>query len=79
MAHRKEANLCLRYGSSDYYIRQCYLGPARKPNAMPAPVKKPKLHIAATKSKKRPIVTSAITDKTNSSEETSSVDESGNE
>jgi hypothetical protein len=78
MARRKEANLCLRYGSGDYYIRQCHLGPVRKPDAMPAPAKKPKLCIVATKSKKRPITTSAIIDETNSGEETSLVDESGN-
>jgi hypothetical protein len=79
MAYRKEANLYLCYGSGDYYIRQCYLGPVRKPNVMPAPVKKPKLYIVATKSKKRPIITSAIIDETNSGEEMSLVDELGNE
>jgi hypothetical protein len=79
MAYRKEANLCLYYSSSDYYIGQCHLGPVRKPNVMPAPAKKPKLYIVAAKSKKRPIITSAIIDETNSGEETSSVDESGNE
>jgi hypothetical protein len=79
MARRKEANLCLRYGSGDYYIGQCHLGPVRKPNAMPAPAKKPKLYMAAAKSKKRPIATSAIMDETDSGEETSLVDESGNE
>jgi hypothetical protein len=79
MARRKEANLCLHYGSSDYYIRQCYLGPARKPNAIPAPAKKPKLRIVATKLKKRLIATSAITDETDSGEETSLVDKLGNE
>jgi hypothetical protein len=79
MARRKEANLYLYYSSGDYYIRQYYLGPARKLNAIPAPVKKPKLRIVATKSKKRPIATSAIMDETNSGEETSLVDESGNE
>jgi hypothetical protein len=78
MAHRKEANLCLHYSSGDHYIRQCYLGPVRKPNIIPTPAKKPKLYIAATKSKKWPIVTSAIIDETNSGEETSLVDESGN-
>jgi hypothetical protein len=46
---------------------------------MPAPIKKPKLYIVATKSKKRPIITSATTDETDSGEETSLVDESGNE
>jgi hypothetical protein len=46
---------------------------------MPALVKKPKLYIVATKSKKRPIITSAIIDKTNNGEEISLVDESGNE
>jgi hypothetical protein len=51
----------------------------RKPDVMPAPVKKLKLYIAATKSKKRPIATSAIIDETDSGEEISSVDESGNE
>jgi hypothetical protein len=79
MARRKEANLYLYYGSSNYYIRQCYLGPARKPNIIPTPAKKLKLRIVATKSKKRPIVTSAIIDETNSGKEISLVDESGNE
>jgi hypothetical protein len=79
MARRKEANLCLRCGSGDHYIGQCHLGPARKPDAMPAPAKKPKLRMAAAKSKKRPIATSATMDETDSGEETSSVDESGNE
>jgi hypothetical protein len=69
----------LRYSSGDYYIGQYYLGPTRKPNVIPAPIKKLKLYIVATKSKKRPIVTSAIIDETNSGEETSLVDESGNE
>jgi hypothetical protein len=50
----------------------------RKPDVIPAPVKKPKLYIVATKSKKWPITTSAIIDETDSSEETSSVDKSGN-
>jgi hypothetical protein len=79
MARRKEANLCLYYGSGDHYIRQYHLGPVRKLDVMPTPVKKPKLRIAATKSKKRPIITSAIIDETNSGEETSLVDKSGNE
>jgi hypothetical protein len=51
----------------------------RKLNVIPAPIKKLKLRIVATKSKKRLIVTSAIIDETNSGEETSLVDESGNE
>jgi hypothetical protein len=51
----------------------------RKHDAIPAPAKKLKLYIVATKSKKRPIATSAIIDETNSSEETSLVDKSGNE
>jgi hypothetical protein len=45
---------------------------------MPAPVKKLKLYIVATKLKKRPIATSAIIDETNSGEEMSLVDELGN-
>jgi hypothetical protein len=79
MAYRKEANLCLCYSSGDYYIRQYHLGPARKLNVMPTPVKKLKLYIVATKSKKWLIATSAIMDETNSGEETSLVNESGNE
>jgi hypothetical protein len=71
--------LCLRYGSGDYYIGQYYLGPTRKPNIIPTPAKKLKLRIVATKSKKWPIITSTITDETNSGEEISLVDESGNE
>ena len=79
MTRRKEADLCLYYGSGDYYIRQCHLGPARKPDAAPALVKKLKLRIVPAKSKKRPIITPAILDKTESGEETSLVNESENE
>jgi hypothetical protein len=71
--------LCLRYGSGDYYIKQCYLGPARKPNATPALIKKPKLRTALAKSKKRSNITPTILGETESSEETSLVDESENE
>ena len=46
---------------------------------MPTPIKKLKLYIVATKSKKWPIITSTIMDKTNSGEEMSLVDKSGNE
>jgi hypothetical protein len=46
---------------------------------MPTPAKKLKLYIVATKSKKWPIITSTIIDETNSGEETSLVDELGNE
>jgi hypothetical protein len=46
---------------------------------MPTPVKKLKLCIVATKLKKWPIITSAIIDETDSGEEMSLVDESGNE
>jgi hypothetical protein len=79
MARRKEANLCLHYSSSDHYIRQCHLGPAKKPNTTTARTKKPKSSIAAAKSKKRPIATPAITDEAESSDKTSLVDESENE
>jgi hypothetical protein len=79
MARRKEANLCLRCGSSDHYIRQYHLGPAKKPNTTTARIKKPKSSTAAAKSKKRPITTPATTNKAESSDETSLVDESENE
>ena len=79
MARRKEANLCLRCGSGDHYIRQCHLGPAKKPDTTTARTKKPKSSAAAAKSKKRPIATPATTDEAESSDETSSVDESENE
>jgi hypothetical protein len=79
MAHRKKANLCLYYSSGDHYIRQCHLGPIKKPNTTIARTKKPKSSIAAAKSKKRPIITPATTDKAESSDETSLVDESENE
>jgi len=78
MARRKEANLCLRCGSGDHYIRQCHLGPAKKPNTTTACIKKPKSSVAAAKSKKQPITTPAIIDKAESSDETSLVDESEN-
>jgi hypothetical protein len=79
MAHRKEANLCLYCGSSDYYIRQCHLGPTKKPNTTTAYIKKPKSSIVAAKSKKRPITTPATTNEAESSDETSLIDESKNE
>jgi hypothetical protein len=79
MACRKEANLCLHCGSGDHYIGQCYLGPAKKPNATLACIKKPKLSAAAAKSKKRPIIMPATTDEAGSSNETSLVDKSENE
>jgi hypothetical protein len=78
MARRKEANLCLRCSSSDHYIRQCHLGPVKKPNTTTAYIKKPKSSIIAAKSKKRPITTPATTDEAKSSDETSLVDESEN-
>jgi hypothetical protein len=79
MARRKKANLCLRCGSSDHYIRQCHLGPIKKPNTTTARTKKPKSSAAAAKSKKRPIATPAIINKAESSDETSLVDELENE
>jgi hypothetical protein len=78
MARRKKANLCLYCGSGDHYIRQCHLGPTKKPNTTTACIKKPKSSTAAAKSKKRPITTPAITDEAESSDETSLVDESEN-
>jgi hypothetical protein len=78
MACRKEANLCLYCGSGDYYIRQCHLGPTKKPNTTTACIKKPKSSMAAAKSKKRPITTPATTDEAESSDETSLIDESEN-
>jgi hypothetical protein len=79
IARRKEANLCLRCGSGDHYIGQCQLGPAKKPDAMPARTKKPTSSAAAAKSKKRPIATPATTDEAEYSDETSSIDELENE
>jgi hypothetical protein len=79
MARRKEANLCLCYSSGDHYIRQCHLGPIKKPNTTTACTKKPKSSAAAAKSKKRPITTPTTTDEAESSDETSLVDESENE
>jgi hypothetical protein len=78
MAHKKKANLCLYCGSSDYYIRQCHLGPTKKPDTTTAYIKKPKSSIAAAKSKKRPITTPATIDEAESSDETSLIDESEN-
>jgi hypothetical protein len=79
MAYRKEANLCLRCGSGDHYIGQCHLGPAKKPDAILACTKKPTSSTAAAKSKKRPIITPATTDKAEYSDKTSLVDKSENE
>jgi hypothetical protein len=79
MAYRKKANLYLRCSSGDHYIRQCHLGPIKKPNTMTAYIKKPKSSTAAIKSKKRPITTPATINKAESSDETSLVDESENE
>jgi hypothetical protein len=78
MARRKKANLCLRYGSGDYYIGQYHLGSIKKPNTTTARTKKPKSSVAAAKSKKQPITTPATTDEAESSDETSLVDESEN-
>jgi len=50
---RREFNECLRYSSSEHYIRQCYLAPARRPNTTPAPKKKQKVRTTATKTKKK--------------------------
>jgi hypothetical protein len=50
----------------------------RKPNAAPALIKKLKLYIALTKSKKRLIITPIIPDETESGEETSLVNKSEN-
>jgi hypothetical protein len=79
MAHRKKANLCLRCGSSDHYIRQCHLGPTKKPNITTAYTKKPKSSIVAAKSKKRPIATPTIIDEAESSNKTSLINKSENE
>jgi hypothetical protein len=71
--------LCLYCGSRDHYIRQCHLGPAKKPNAMPAYIKKLKSSAAAAKSKKQPIITPATTNEARSNDETSLIDELENE
>jgi hypothetical protein len=75
ITYKKEANLCLYYGYSDHYIRQCHLGLIKKPNATPAYIKKLKASIIATKSKKRPIITPATINKTKSSDKTSLINE----
>jgi hypothetical protein len=79
MAYRKEANLCLRCGSSDHYIRQCHLGPTKKPNTTTACIKKPKSSIVAAKSKKQPIATPTTINEAESSDETSLIDKLENE
>lgn len=79
ITRRKEADECLRCGSSDHYIGQCHLGPARKPDAAPAPAKKPKVRTAAAKTKERSAGTPATTDERGNEGETDSTSESENE
>jgi hypothetical protein len=74
---RKEANECLRCGSKDHVIRQCSLGPARRPEATmtTAAAKKPKVRIATTKTKsKRSAQKAAVV-----SEESTDDEESGSD
>ena len=74
---RKEANECLRCGSKDHFIRQCSLGPARRPEATmtTAAAKKPKVRIATTKTKsKRSAQKAAVV-----SEESTDDEESGSD
>jgi len=82
LARRKEANECLRYGSGDYYSRECSLAPARKSNIAQTPARKPKVRIIAVKAKakkKKSTPTPITTDKAGSEEETDSATESENE
>jgi hypothetical protein len=80
---RREANECLRCGSNDHFIRQCSLGPARRPEAttMTAGAKKPKIRIATTKtkSKRRAQQAVAIIEGSTDSEESGSDYRSENE
>ena len=71
MACKKEANLCLRYSSKDYYIKKCYLGLTKKPNTTLACIKKPKSSIVTAKSKKQLITIFATINKARSSNKTS--------
>lgn len=79
MARRREANECLRYSSSEHYIRQCHLGPARRPNTTSAPVKKQKVRAAATKTKKKSTPAPTTVEEVESREDSNSVYESENE
>jgi hypothetical protein len=73
---RREANECLRCGSKDHFIRQCSLGPARRPEATmtTAAVKKPKVRIATTntKSRKRAQKTAVVSEESTDNEESGS-------
>ena len=79
MTRRKEADECLRCGSSEHYIGQCHLGPARRPDTTPAPVKKQKVRTAAAKTKKKSTLAPATVEEAESEEDSDSVYGSENE
>ena len=76
ITRRKESGECLRCGSNEHFIGQCHLGPAKRPDATPALVKKPKVRTAAAKAKKS--VPAPITEEIGSGEESGSDYESEN-
>ena len=69
IAGRRESNECLRCGFSEYYIRQCHLTPARRPNTTLAPKKKQKVYIIAIKTKKKSTFTPIIIKEVESKED----------
>jgi hypothetical protein len=69
ITRRKEANECLRCSSSEHYIGQCHLGPARKPDTTLAPIKKPKVRTAAAKAKKKSALAPPTDEEVESEEE----------
>lgn len=74
---RKDAKECLRCGAKDHFIRQCSLGPARRPEATitTAAAKKQKVRIATTKTKsKKRAQKAAVIDEESTDDEESSPD-----
>ena len=69
IAGRRESNECLRCGSSEYYIRQYHLAPARRPDTTPAPEKKQKVYTITIKTKKKSTFTPIIIKEVESKED----------
>jgi hypothetical protein len=79
MIRRKESGEYLRYGSNKHFIRQCHLGPARRPNTTLAPIKKQKVCTAAATTKKKNTPVPATVKEAESKEDFNSVYRSENE
>jgi hypothetical protein len=79
ITRRQDANECLRCGSSEHYIGQCHMGPARRPNPTSAPEKKQKVRTAAAKTKKKNTPAPAVVEEVESEADSDSVYGSENE